>query len=172
MQVLTRGHIYLNTSLTEAFGISIIEAACAGLFVVSTKVGGVPEILPDDMIEFARADEDDVTRALTHAIHTIRQGKHDPQSNHERLKGMYSWGDVAARTEVVYGRAMGTPHKDVFERLERLLALGPVYGVVLCCIVAVQHWFWWGLEWWCPRDEIEEVEGVWDHGQFEKVSLS
>jgi phosphatidylinositol glycan class A protein len=58
MQVLNRGQIYLNTSLTEAFGISIIEAASAGLFVVSTKVGGIPEILPDDMIEFARADED------------------------------------------------------------------------------------------------------------------
>jgi len=57
-QVLTRGQIYLNTSLTEAFGISIIEAASTGLFVVSTKVGGVPEILPGDMIEFARADED------------------------------------------------------------------------------------------------------------------
>lgn len=57
-QVLVRGHIYLNTSLTEAFGISIIEAACAGLFVVATRVGGVPEILPDDMIEFCRADED------------------------------------------------------------------------------------------------------------------
>ena len=57
-QVLIRGQIYLNTSLTEAFGISIIEAACAGLYVVSTRVGGVPEILPDDMIEFAHADED------------------------------------------------------------------------------------------------------------------
>jgi len=55
---LNQGEIYLNTSLTEAFGISIIEAASAGLFVVSTKVGGIPEILPDDMIEFARADED------------------------------------------------------------------------------------------------------------------
>lgn len=57
-QVLNKGQIYLNTSLTEAFGISIIEAASTGLFVVSTKVGGIPEILPDDMIEFARANED------------------------------------------------------------------------------------------------------------------
>ncbi len=60
--VLSQGEIYLNTSLTEAFGISIIEAAAAGLFVVSTRVGGVPEILPEDMIEFARADEDGVYR--------------------------------------------------------------------------------------------------------------
>lgn len=62
--MLTRGHIYLNTSLTEAFGIAILEAACAGLYVVSTKVGGVPEALPlaDDeregMIMFASPEED------------------------------------------------------------------------------------------------------------------
>ena len=57
-QVLTRGTIFMNTSLTEAFGIAIVEAACAGLYVVSTRVGGVPEILPEDMISFANPDED------------------------------------------------------------------------------------------------------------------
>lgn len=56
--VLTRGQIYLNTSLTEAFGTSIIEAASVGLLVVSTRVGGVPEVLPGEMIEFAAPDED------------------------------------------------------------------------------------------------------------------
>ena len=48
----------MNTSLTESFGIAILEAACAGLYVVSTRVGGVPEILPADMISFADPDED------------------------------------------------------------------------------------------------------------------
>ncbi|KAF8429481.1 glycosyltransferase family 4 protein [Boletus edulis BED1] len=56
--VLIRGSIFLNTSLTEAFGIAILEAACTGLYVVSTRVGGVPEILPQDMISFANPDED------------------------------------------------------------------------------------------------------------------
>ena len=36
--VLVRGHIYLNCSLTEAFCIAILEAASCGLLVVSTKV--------------------------------------------------------------------------------------------------------------------------------------
>ena len=57
-QVLARGSIFLNTSLTESFGIAILEAACAGLYVVATRVGGVPEILPEDMISFANPDED------------------------------------------------------------------------------------------------------------------
>jgi phosphatidylinositol glycan class A protein len=33
-KVLRRGHIFLNCSLTEAFCIAIIEAACCGLLVL------------------------------------------------------------------------------------------------------------------------------------------
>ena len=51
--VLCRGHIFLNTSLTEAFCIGIVEAASCGLVVVSTNVGGIPEVLPPDMVYHA-----------------------------------------------------------------------------------------------------------------------
>ena len=52
-EVLIRGHIFMNCSLTEAFCIAILEAASCGLLVVATKVGGVPEVLPPDMILFS-----------------------------------------------------------------------------------------------------------------------
>ena len=42
MQV--QGHIFVNASLTEAFCMAVVEAAAAGLLVVSTAVGGVPEV--------------------------------------------------------------------------------------------------------------------------------
>ncbi|ESP03433.1 hypothetical protein LOTGIDRAFT_65393, partial [Lottia gigantea] len=51
--VLVKGDILLNTSLTEAFCIAIVEAVCCGLKVVSTNVGGVPEVLPPDLITLA-----------------------------------------------------------------------------------------------------------------------
>lgn len=51
--VLTRGQIFLNCSLTEAFCIAIIEAASCGLLAVSTRVGGVPEVLPSNMLLLA-----------------------------------------------------------------------------------------------------------------------
>lgn len=54
--MLVRGHIFLNTSLTEAFCIAIVEAASCGLFVVSTNVGGIKEVLPDHMVNFASPD--------------------------------------------------------------------------------------------------------------------
>lgn len=41
---LLRGQIFVNASLTEAFCMAIVEAASVGLLVVSTKVGGVPEV--------------------------------------------------------------------------------------------------------------------------------
>jgi phosphatidylinositol glycan class A protein len=52
-EVLTRGDIFLNCSLTEAFCIAIVEAAACGLLIVSTKVGGVPEVLPPHMLQYA-----------------------------------------------------------------------------------------------------------------------
>ncbi|RXK38560.1 phosphatidylinositol glycan, class A [Tremella mesenterica] len=155
--ILIKGQIYLNTSLTEAFGISIIEAASAGLFVVSTRVGGVPEILPGDMIEFAHADEDDVVRALTKAIEVVKTGNHDPKKAHERVRDMYSWADVAERTEVVYDRAMLSPPKDTGERLARLLSLGPLFGPIMCIIIAVEHIFFEALKMWHPDDKIDFV---------------
>jgi phosphatidylinositol glycan class A protein len=140
-QVLNQGQIYLCTSLTEAFGISIIEAASAGLFIVSTKVGGVPEVLPKDMIEFVSPNSSgkaprfqlrnrsriawltgcctDVVRALSIAVETIKSGIHDPLLAHQRLQGMYTWSNVAERTERVYDKAMTRPERDLFERMSR-----------------------------------------------------
>ncbi len=51
--ILCRGHIFLNTSLTEAFCIALLEAASCGLLSVSTNVGGIPELLPESMIYLA-----------------------------------------------------------------------------------------------------------------------
>ncbi len=59
--VMVRGHIYLHPSLTEAFGTVIVEAASCGLYVVCTRVGGVPEVLPSHMTVFARPEEDGVS---------------------------------------------------------------------------------------------------------------
>lgn len=73
VQVLSRGSIFMNTSLTESFGIAILEAACAGLYVVSTRVGGVPEILPEDMISFAEPETNGTKdlQFITYSIHHI-----------------------------------------------------------------------------------------------------
>ena len=65
---MTRGHIFLNCSLTESFCMANLEAACAGLLIVSTDVGGVPEVLPEHMIKFAPPHVDALYEKLSEAI--------------------------------------------------------------------------------------------------------
>lgn len=67
-EVLVRGHIFLNISLTESFCIAIVEAASCGLLVVTTKVGGVSEVLPPDMIFVADPNPSELIDQLEKAI--------------------------------------------------------------------------------------------------------
>lgn len=128
--------------MTEAFGIGILEAACCGLFIVSTRVGGVPEILPEGMIAFAEPDTEgkqrlflvewsgipntylirfviDLVRALDYGIRHVAAGKHDVLLAHSQVRQMYSWTDVTERTEQVYFDVLASERPTFVERLQK-----------------------------------------------------
>ncbi|KIM42220.1 glycosyltransferase family 4 protein [Hebeloma cylindrosporum] len=170
LSVLSRGSIFMNTSLTESFGIAILEAACAGLYVVSTRVGGVPEILPEDMISFAKPEEDDVIRAISEAVKIIQNGKHDPLQAHERIKTFYSWEEVATRTEKVYDTVLRSKQMGLMERIERTMDLGPFAGPIYTIILLVDCLFFLFLEWWIPREKLHYVDHHWNQQAFKKLA--
>ena len=58
----------MKTSLTESFCLSMLEAASCGLLVVSTDVGGIPEVLPPGMAYLAKPEAKALTRELIRAI--------------------------------------------------------------------------------------------------------
>ncbi|KAJ7016575.1 transferase [Mycena alexandri] len=167
--ILVQGAIYMNTSLTESFGIAILEAACAGLYVVSTRVGGVPEILPKDMISFANPDEDDVCRAVGEAIKIVTDGKHDPLRAHELIKTFYDWDSVAVRTEAVYEAVFRSPQMELWERMKRTMQLGLFAGPIYTIILIVDCLFFLFLEWWMPREDIDFVREHWKQDMFEEM---
>lgn len=107
-RVLNQGQIFINTSLTEAFCMSIVEAASCGLHVVSTRVGGVPEVLPiGEFISLEEPVPDDLVDALLKAVDRREKGLlMDPTEKHEAVSKMYNWPDVAARTQVIYQKAV------------------------------------------------------------------
>ncbi|GAA48427.1 phosphatidylinositol glycan class A [Clonorchis sinensis] len=71
--VIIQGDIFLNTSLTEAFCIALLEAVSCGLLVVSTSVGGVPEVLPDEFVRLAPVRPSDLAQCLAEAIREVLQ---------------------------------------------------------------------------------------------------
>ena len=151
--VLASGHIFLNCSLTEAFCIAIVEAVSCGLLCVSTRVGGVPEVLPDDMIKLAEPNGDDLIEKVEQAI--IDLPSFDSWRAHESVKSMYSWFDVAQRTEIVYDRLLREEKVPFMERLRRFYACGLWAGKIFCIIVALAYLFWQILEWWSPEESVE-----------------
>ncbi|GJP52484.1 hypothetical protein CLOM_g11593 [Closterium sp. NIES-68] len=151
--VLIRGHIFLNSSLTEAFCIAILEAACCGLFVVATRVGGVPEVLPPDMMLLADPNPPDIVEAIAQAIQIVPRV--NPQAMHERVSRMYSWHDVAERTERVYDRVMDMPLDDLPSRLTRYYACGVVAGKIFCLVVLLNSLVAALLAYLQPEQRIE-----------------
>lgn len=154
--VLCQGHIFLNSSLTESFCIAILEAAACGLFVVSTRVGGVPEVLPPDMIQFAREiTPEALAEAVLAAVPRVPQV--DRQQFHARVADMYNWHAVAARTERVYATVLAQPEMSLLHRLQLYSGLGPVAGILACLVVAVLQLYMCFLELWTPANEIEDA---------------
>lgn len=153
--VMIRGHIYLHPSLTEAFGTVIVEAASCGLYVVCTRVGGVPEVLPNHMTVFARPEEDDLVNATSRAIDSLCHGRVRTNKFHEQVRKMYSWTNIAARTESVYNDISAISPLPLIERLKRYYGCGLIAGKLFCFLVAVDFLLLLVLEFLYPKSEID-----------------
>ena len=164
--VLVKGHIFLNCSLTESFCIAILEAASCGLFVVSTEVGGVPEVLPEDLIFLSKPNIDELCNVVEKAINEKIECRHDeikfhssynPVEAHERINRLYSWDRVASRTVKVYEAVLQKKRLTLEQRLVRYRSVGPFSGYIVCLIALSLHFYLKFLEWLQPADQIDVV---------------
>ena len=160
-EFLSEGDIFLNTSLTEAFCMAVVEAAAVGLPVVSTAVGGVPEVLPASMIVLARPEAASLVDGLAEARRRVRSITHLAQhraEQHNAIASMYSWKDVAERTDAVYDHVISGPGRregGLLRRMERMYPCGAVAGKLFCAVAVVDDFYWRVLEWLFPASDIE-----------------
>ncbi|GCB65381.1 phosphatidylinositol N-acetylglucosaminyltransferase subunit A isoform X1 [Scyliorhinus torazame] len=167
--VLVQGHIFLNTSLTEAFCMAIVEGASCGLQVVSTKVGGVPEVLPEDLIILCEPTVKSLCEGLETAITRQRLRILPPaETIHNRVKNLYTWRNVAERTEKVYDRVAKEGILPMNKRLHRLMThCGPVAGCIFALVAVLDFLFLVLLRYIVPDTMIDiavdatGVNGAW-----------
>ncbi|XP_044750914.1 phosphatidylinositol N-acetylglucosaminyltransferase subunit A [Coccinella septempunctata] len=156
--VLVKGHIFLNTSLTEAYCMAIVEAASCGLKVVSTRVGGIPEVLPSDLIYLAEPTVGSIIQALCNAIKDLKLGNTIcPYTCNKRIRGYYNWENVSSRTEIVYRNIPQESKQHLGKKLRSYLSSGvwPFLLVVSLCYLIIQC-----LEVLVPRSNIDYAEDI------------
>ncbi|KAG7669225.1 hypothetical protein Ndes2526B_g05523 [Nannochloris sp. 'desiccata'] len=160
-QLLIQGQIFLNCSLTEAFCVSLVEAAAAGLLVVSTRVGGVPEVLPPEMLVLADPSPEGVLSAIDTAVERVLNSPVDVSHQHEEVTKMYSWHAMAQRTARVYDSVIQLDRDDsMAARLGRYWKCGKWFGKICCCVVAADWWYLKWLELWESAGKFIDNEKV------------
>ena len=89
--------------MAEAFGIVNLEAMACGIPVISSKLGGIPDVVTDKKTGLLVKPEDE--EALTDAIIFLLENEDIARkmgNNGKRKVEEYSWKKIAEKTEEVY----------------------------------------------------------------------
>ena len=160
--VLVKGDLFLNCSLTESFCVAILEAASCGLPILSTNVGGIPEILPESMLNLVEPTSMELIKALQNIIlnkNGSEKSNLTAMERHLKVKSLYNWHTIAKKTEIVYEKALRKDGNNIPTQLLKRLSAGMVVGPILCMIVLLLHGYRIILEIFLPASNIESA--IW-----------
>ncbi len=101
---LSAGDIFLMTSLKEGMPMALLEAGIAGLPVISTKVGGIPEMIRDqkDGLLIDSNDSATLADALISLLDDSQRAQALATSFHDRVLNEFSEEKMVTETVQVY----------------------------------------------------------------------
>lgn len=105
-QVLSDLDAVLLTSHSEGLPVALIEAAAAGLPVVATPVGGVPELVVEERTGFLGEGVDELAFGLDRLLSEPGLARAQGQRARVRVADRHSADALAARLEAVYQSAV------------------------------------------------------------------
>ncbi len=101
---LKKADIFARISRSEGLGISFLEAMAAGLPIIATNVGGIPDFLKDGETGlFASVDDpQDVAEKIKLLIEDNNLRGHIAKQGQELVKREYSWDTIAERMNIIF----------------------------------------------------------------------
>jgi glycosyltransferase involved in cell wall biosynthesis len=93
----------------ETFGISLAEAMACGLPVVSTKIGGIPEVVPEGKAGFLVAPKNpqELAEKILFLLADDRLRKNMGEAARQRVLDHFTWAKAADRLLGVYREVGG-----------------------------------------------------------------
>jgi glycosyltransferase involved in cell wall biosynthesis len=109
---LRQADILVLASHTENMPMSVIEGMAAGLAIVATRVGAVPELVVDGQSgRLVRPrDPHSLAAALGELVDDPERRSRLAQAARVRARERLDWGVVLPRTEAMYKALLGSPH--------------------------------------------------------------
>ena len=103
-EVIACTNIVVLPSLMEAVSLSALEAMACSKIILSTNVGGFPQIIENNIngIMVNPASEQELAEELEKLLTNIDGYKKMGINAYEFVKGKYSWNNIGERTEEVY----------------------------------------------------------------------
>jgi len=112
---LTDAAVFLLPSETESFGLAALEALSCGVPVVASRVGGVPEVVPDGEVGFLHAIGDcagmaaSTLRLLDEPALRARLGR----AARAHAEAHFRAPPVVDRYESIYARVLAAPRRSI-----------------------------------------------------------
>ncbi len=99
--------IFILTSLYENFPLTVLEAMSSGLGVISTEVGGVPELINSkNGILIPKRDVDAITDNITYLVENDQLRNNMGTNARKTIEKKFTWDLAARKTKMVYERAL------------------------------------------------------------------
>lgn len=110
--MLTRARMVVLPSREENFSLSVLSAMAVGAPVISTRVGGTPEIIDDGENGLLVAPDD--PGALAAAIARLNQhpalARRLGEAGRKKVRNQFTWEAAAHRFEGLYRELLSRPH--------------------------------------------------------------
>ncbi|MEH3156880.1 MAG: glycogen synthase [Gordonia paraffinivorans] len=115
-QILTAATVFVCPSIYEPLGIVNLEAMACGTAVVASDVGGIPEVVRDQvtglLVPYDATDARGFESGLATAVNTVaRDGARATEmgaAGRERAIAEFSWDSIAEQTVAVYRQALAS----------------------------------------------------------------
>jgi glycosyltransferase involved in cell wall biosynthesis len=99
--LLSHAEIFVFSSMYEGFGLPVLEAQRAGVPVVCSSAGALPEIAGDGAVYFNPQSVDDLVRVIRRVLLSSEMRKALIREGKENLK-RFSWQQAAQQTLAIY----------------------------------------------------------------------